>query len=83
MRRLTACLILLLAALTACGQSANQTVALTEPAPIPTQVGAITDTASLADALRAGGASVAHEGNVSLSFLHASGTILRVKDERI
>ncbi len=83
MRRLTACLILLLTALTACGQSANQTIALSEPPPIPTQVGAITDAASLAAALRVGGAAAAREGDVSLSFLRASGTILRVNDERI
>lgn len=83
MRRLTAYLILLLAALTACGQSVNQTIALSAPPPIPTHVGAISDTTSLADALRASGLTVAREGRVSLSFLHASGTILRVNDERM
>lgn len=87
MRRLFAGHVLLLLAglLSACGQSfsVSGAIALVKPTPPPTSVDAVTNTETFADALRAAGASVAPDGQVSLAFLHAEGTLLRVDAERV
>ena len=97
MRRFVLPLILLLAALTACGQALSASVegneantgfplsrvALFDPPAAPTAVNAIVDSASFAAALRAAGASVEPEGEVSQDFLAGEGTLLRVDDQHM
>ncbi len=85
MRRMVAVLVLLIVGLTACGQNPTQSeaIALANPTVLPTTVAAIRDSASFAEALRASGAVVSHEGDVSLAFLHTHGTVLRVGDQSI
>ncbi|MEO8393132.1 MAG: hypothetical protein ABI700_09070 [Chloroflexota bacterium] len=85
MRRMIAALVLLIVGLTACGQNPTQSeaIALANPAVLPTSAAAISDSASFAEALRAAGAVVSHDGDVSLAFLHTHGTILRVNDQPV
>ncbi|MBI1258962.1 MAG: hypothetical protein GC204_15940 [Chloroflexi bacterium] len=85
MRRISAALVLLIVGLTACGQNPSQSeaIALANPTALPTPVVAIRDTDSFADALRASGADVSQEGDVSLAFLHTRGTVLRVGDQHV
>lgn len=85
MRHLFAGFVLLILALTACGQSVSLSaaIALVNPTPLPTSVDAVTSAESFAEALRAAGAVVAPEGLVSLAFLRVDGTLLRVGDERV
>lgn len=72
-------------ALTACSQVSSQSeaIALANPAPPLPAVAAVQDSASLADALRAAGAAVVVDGSVALAFMHGSGTLLRVDDQRV
>lgn len=77
--------LILMLALTACGQgfSVSGAIALVSPTPPPTSVDSVTNAETFADALRAAGASVMPDGRVSLAFLHADGTLLRVDDEHV
>ena len=86
MRRIYAALaLLLIVGLTACGQNPGQSgaIALANPTALPTPVAAIRDTDSFTEALRASGADVTQEGDVSLAFLHTRGTVLRVGDQHV
>lgn len=85
MRRMLVLLLILSAALSACGQDRLQSgaIALANPAPLPTIVDAVTDTTSFVDALRASGASISADGSVSLAFLKVNGTLLHVGDQRV
>ena len=80
---LTSLIALLLAA--ACGPALPQSraIALDEPTLPPTAITAVTDTHSLADVLRAAGAVVFPEGDVSQRFLRSDGVILRVNSQRV
>ncbi len=72
-RSLLALIALLL--VSACGQALPQSraIALDEPTLPPTAVTAVTDSHTLADALRAAGALVTPDGNVSQSISASDG----------
>lgn len=87
MRRSIVPLLLLIALplAAACGQALPESweIALDEPTLPPTAVNAVTDSHSLADALRLAGAVVAADGEVNQSFLRSDGVILRVNNQRL